>query len=225
MFLVDGDLADDRIVGPRPVKNQKRAIVVCSAVRLALCDAADLANFVQIPGPGFRSQRGRRSGDGIATPLVITHGVIFERRGFDRYRGRYIDAGRGGGTIVFRCVAAVIGAQGDDPGGGLLAEFDALCLRLVLGDPGKRGRQRRIEVGLLVGVQRQQHVIGRGSRRGFPRGVPVCRELELVGRIAPVDGVDRLEHRDVEHRLAAGIGGVQELLFDARWRPPWRSSP
>ena len=52
-------------------------------------------------------------------------------------------------------------------------------------------------------------------RGGFARTGAIRRELEPVGRVAPVDRVDRLEHRHVKHRLTAGVWRVRKLLPDS----------
>ena len=137
------------------------------------------------------------------------------RRQLDRNDRGYIDAGGSLRSIALRRVVAVIGPQRDDFGRGLPAELDALRLGIAIGDCGKRGGERGVEVGLLIRKQRNKNVMGRRACRRFARRAAVGNQIELVGRVSLVDGVDRLEDCDMQHGLATRIGRVHELLLDA----------
>ena len=95
------------------------------------------------------------------------------------------------------------------------SKLDSVRFRVRIGNRGKRLSERRVEVGLLVGIERQQYVMRGRSSRGFTRGRAVDLEFEPIRCVSPVDRVDRLEHRNMQHRLGAGVGSVRKLLFDA----------
>src|SRR5262249_60904772 len=111
--------------------------------------------------------------------------------------GRRIVPGDGERTIGFGCVEAVVRSQRNDLGRGFSAELDSLGFRRAIGDGGEGGVQRGIQAGLLVGVEGQQDAVCGGGGPCVLGSASVGGQRQLVGGIAVLDGIDRLEHGDV----------------------------
>ena len=68
---------------------------------------------------------------------------------------------------------------------------------------GRKSAKVGVEVRLLIGIKRQQHVYAAAAAARFLRRVAIRDEIEPIWRIPPVDGVHGLEHGDMEHREPA----------------------
>src|SRR5262249_19750852 len=112
---------------------------------------------------------------------------------------------------------AVVGPQGDDGRGRLLADALAVRRRLVGWQQGQLGGEQRVEGRLLGGVEGNQHVVGGRVHGGIDGGAGGGGDLDVVGGRAlhGVDGVEdgRLHHGQAargEQRVAAvGLDGVE----------------
>src|SRR5262249_27670674 len=115
-----------------------------------------------------------------------------------------------GGRVGHARGGAVVGAQGEDLAGHLLADGDALP-RQVRRDARQVRGQSRVEDGLPGRVEGGQGVVRRlgGGRRerGAVRGVDVGE----VGLVRSVDGVHGVEHGDVNDRQVTGQGDAGRL--------------
>ena len=157
----------------------------------------DRLDLVVVARPGLAGESGR----GARAEVIAARqdpGAALAPVGHRRPHGGHVDARRRVGAIDVGADRAVVGAERDDRGRGLLAQRDARGLRRPVGD--------RSEQGLVVGVD--DRLLGRhelrerGARRRRDRALhrrPRRRvELGALRGIATGDRVDRLEHRDLD---------------------------
>ena len=85
----------------------------------------------------------------------------------------------------------------------LLADLDALPGE-ARRDAGKVLGQGCIVDGLPARIQGAQRVMRRLGRGGLERGAMRGLHVRVVGLVRPVDGVDGVEHGDVNDRHVAG---------------------
>jgi len=154
--------------------------MVCSAVRLLLLrlpiSRISFKSLVHVSELSAGGGPGRN-----CEPVPITHGVSRRTGGFDRQRrsARRCPASCRAGNFP-SCRRIVDCAQRDNSSRRFFAKFDPLRLRLRFGNARKRSRERRVEVGFLIGIKRHQNIIGGGSSRRFLGSRAFCREVELV---------------------------------------------
>ena len=70
--------------------------------------------------------------------------------------------------------------------------------------------------GLVIGLDRRrieihEHVVGRLRGRGRGRSDQPRPQSDPIRFEIALDGVDRIEHRDVRHRVEAGCLGIARL--------------
>ena len=127
-----------------PVKNQKRPMLVCSALRFVLLRPPSLADLVEV----LRSTPPMsRAGGGRRTELRAAchhEGRDAPDGRFDRDGGRHVDAslGVGGGSFRPRCCRHSRATPGSSAAAFLPSSMP-LALRVSLRHGGKRGREIR----------------------------------------------------------------------------------
>jgi hypothetical protein len=84
-------------------------------------------------------------------------------RALDRQCGWNVDTRFGEGPIGLLNIAAVVLAQGNDPGCSLLAELDAFGLLFTIAYGSQRRLQSLIELGSFVREETDEHPMGRCS--------------------------------------------------------------
>ncbi len=154
--------------------------------------------------------RERRRRAGAELVGTLHHPGLRARVLLERRRGRRDpDARRRDRPVGVRHAGAVVGPVGLDRGRDSLAERDALDLRGAVGHRFQRGRDGLVDHGLLSRIQPEQDAM-RGRRGGrFGRGLGHGGHRSDIARIAALDSIHCVGHRDVHHGEAARcrIGG------------------
>ena len=189
---------------------QKRAISVCSAVRVVSARRADRLDLVEGLRELGRIERGRRVGAelvGRGDPERLDRGPLREGgRGEARGRGLPV-VGPGAGDVRDHVGAPIVRALGEHAVGDQLAEGDAGILGWAVGNGGERRGQGRVQRGLLGGGhQAHEHTVRRHRGRRLLRGPPRGVTRDQVRGVAPLDAVHRVEDGAMDHGQCPGLG-------------------
>ena len=130
----------------------------------------------------------------------MANGFTFGHIEAARDRRRHIDARRGPRPVGIGRIGAVVRPRLQDLCRNRLAERDAIRFRRAIGDRRKIGREGDFHFTRCLCINCRQYRSGCRRGGGFLRRGGVRGQLHQIRSVAPLDRIDRVEHRGVDHR-------------------------